>query len=86
MTSDFRIIIREAQPHERKWIEARTAAGPNLGSDHCVAVWLGARLVGWGDDYGSFHLLPGPSSAGLIEEAGEALLATAVAFWEAEDR
>lgn len=53
---DFRIIIRETQPHERRLIEAKNAAGSDLGSDHCVAVWLGTKIIGWGDDYGTFHL------------------------------
>lgn len=52
---DFRIIIRETQPHERRLIEAKNAAGSDLGSDHCVAVWLGTKIIGWGDDYGTFH-------------------------------
>jgi hypothetical protein len=82
--SSFRVVIREAQPHERREIEARSATGANLGSDHCVAVWLDARLVGWGDDYGTFHPLPAPTSGGHLEEAGEKLLAAAVDFWEAE--
>jgi hypothetical protein len=84
--SDFRLIIREAQSHERREIEARNAAGAELGSDVCIAVWLDAKIVGWGDDYGSFHVLPAPTSAGHLELAGEALLAAAVAFWEAESQ
>lgn len=80
--SSFRIIIREAQEHERRDIQAHTTSGEELGSDHCVAVWLDARIVGWGDDYGTFHPLPGPTSDGKLEEAGEALLQAAVGFWE----
>lgn len=79
----FRVIIREAEPHERREIEAW---GSSLASDHCIAVWLGGRLVGWGDDYGSFHPRCGPISAGRLEEIGEKLLEAAVEFWEAESK
>lgn len=82
----FRIIIREAQPHERGEIEARTASGESIASDACVAVWLDASLVGWGDDYGTFHALPAPTSSGDLERTGEALLAAAVEFLTVEYR
>lgn len=84
----FRIIIREAQPHERQRIEAQT--GEHLASDHCVAVWLGPDLVGWGDDYGTFHRIPVPGQRnlhdGVVEAQGELLLSTATDFWIAVTR
>lgn len=84
----FRISIAPADPHERRYVEHTEASGrmatESLASDACVIVRLGERIIGWGDDYGTFHLLPSPSSRGLIEEAGGKLLVAAVEFWEVE--
>lgn len=74
----FRIILREAQDHERDRIIAQHG---QLGSDRCVALWLDAQLVGWFDDYGSFHRLP-PAARGQLAPAAEELLIAATRFWE----
>ena len=75
----FVTLIQPCEPSE---VQAHTASGEPLASDVCVGVWLDGRLVGWGDDYGTFRLLPAPSSAGRIEDAGEELLDAAGRFWE----
>jgi hypothetical protein len=82
-TSDWDISLREARPSEREEIESRTASGEPIASDACIVVYLGDRLVGWGDDYGTFHVLPAPTSGGEVERAGEALLEFAGIFYDA---
>lgn len=81
---EFRLLIRAATLRERDQIEARTASGEGIASDACIGVWVDRRLVGWGDDYGTYRVLPAPTSAGQLEEVGENLLAAAIALWEAE--
>lgn len=79
----FGVVIREAEALERA---ACGRTHGTLASDHCVVVYVDGRLIGWGDDYGTFHPIEAPSSAGKLEAAGEALLAAAQDFWEAEAR
>lgn len=83
--SDFRVMVRSATDQEREGVVERQHGAP-LASDACVLVFLDGRTVGWGDDYGTFHLLPSPSLAGVIEEAGEQLLEAAAHFWDVESR
>lgn len=78
---DFRFVIRDAELVERDRIEAGTASGESLGSDACMVVSLDDKIIGWGDDYGTFHVLPAPTSDSELERAGEALLAAAAGFY-----
>lgn len=78
--SNFHLMIRQAQVDEREEIEARTASG-ELATDVCIAVWVDGQIVGWGDDYGTFRVLPAPTSGGELERAGEALLEFAEIFY-----
>lgn len=80
----FSVSIKSATDEERRSIE-RTSSAP-LASDACVLVRLNDRLIGWGDDYGTFHPPTGPTSLGRLEEAGERLLQAAVELWEVENR
>lgn len=53
--------------------------GP-LASDVCVAVMVNAGLIGWGDDYGTFHPRDADSD-GPLAAAAEGLLAAASDLW-----
>lgn len=87
----FHLRICPASDRDREFIETKHG---DLGSDACVCVWIyphsgdfvGSRLIGWGDDYGTFHPIEAPTSAGKLEAAGEVLLSAAQDFWEVEDR
>lgn len=47
------ITIQVATPQARAMIERKQAA--SLASDACVAIMDEQGVVGWGDDYGTFH-------------------------------
>lgn len=74
--SYFVVTVRAASSVQRRVVEDRT--GGTLGSDACVIVKVGEELVGWGDDYGTFHPLTDP----VLASAGEDLLSAALAVWE----
>jgi hypothetical protein len=75
--TDFALSIRPASPVQRDVVEQ--LEGAPLGSDACVLVYVGPKLVGWGDDYGTFH---GLEQSGVSRERGEALLQAATEVWE----
>lgn len=79
---EFIITVRECGPHERDMIER--ISDDALGSDHCVGVFLGSRIIGWGDDYGTFWTVPheGTTVRSELKTVGEDLLAAAVKFYE----
>jgi hypothetical protein len=74
---EFRVSVAAAVDNERELIEELDSP---VASDACVIVRIAGRIVGWGDDYGTFRAI---KDSGISQERGEALLLAAVGVWEA---
>ena len=53
----FSVIM--AAPDSALRNEVRERFGEELASDACAVVTVQANILGWCDDYGTFHALPG---------------------------
>lgn len=62
MTEGWNITVGAATPAGRQYLER--LLDETLASDACVVIRLhidtiGSELIGWGDDYGTAHMLEG---------------------------
>lgn len=72
---------------ESALVELHLAPDETIASDVCVGVWIDEKLIGWGDDYGTFHpVIAGEARAlAALQGRAETLLDAATRFFEEAD-